>query len=289
MTDEENPKMEEVPVEEQPEEQANTTATDDKALDGNTTIAINGVGVTMDGTQLPLVIVLISSIILLIATTSDATAQTTAYENYVISVSCISLILSFICLVVHKFGGDLYNKIGKYLCMTNFLWIFIGACFLTFRGPFQTTSNGFFAAWAAVYGCAMSMGMDTSAFKSNIRGLGAIMGHLAASIVVLVACISPVESLLKGSKMRNNAIYALSLACLSTLIMLVLMSMDRKGKQIGGMANLGLMSVIALCWLVAACLVTFVGPFQTTGNGYFASWAACITAGHAAFAAYKAK
>ena len=140
MTDEENPKMEEVPVEEQPEEQANTTATDDKALDGNTTIAINGVGVTMDGTQLPLVIVLISSIILLIATTSDATAQTTAYENYVISVSCISLILSLICLVVHKFGGDLYNKIGKYLCMTNFLWIFIGACFLTFRGPFQTVS-----------------------------------------------------------------------------------------------------------------------------------------------------
>jgi hypothetical protein len=135
----------------------------------------------------------------------------------------------------------------------------------------------------------MSMGMNTNTFKNNVRGLGAIMGHFAASIVLLIACIPEVNSLPGGSKMRNHAIYALSLACLSTLVMLVLMSMDRKGKQLEGMANLGLMTILALCWYIAACFVTFGGPFEETGNGYFSAWIGTITAWHAARAAYKAK
>ena len=67
------------------------------------------------------------------------------------------------------------------------------------------------------------------------------------------------------------------------------MMMDGKGTRIGGKVNLGLMSFLALGWLIAACLVTFDGPFLMTGNGYFASWTAFLTAGSAAFAAYKAK
>lgn len=115
------------------------------------------------------------------------------------------------------------------------------------------------------------------------------MGHMAASIVMLVACIRQVGSPTEGVKPRNHAIYALSLACFSIVVTLILKSMDRKGKQLGAMANLGLMSFLAVCWIVAACLVTFGGPFDKTGNGYFASWAGFITSGYAAMAAYKAK
>jgi len=293
MADEENPKMDEVPVgglvvgdgEQATEEKP--ASTEGKAAEGSTTVA----GVTMDGTQFPLALILISSIILLIATTSSPgmPSMKYSYEKYAVSVSSISLILSFIALLMHKFAGSLYDKMEKHLCMTMFLWSFIGACFLTFRAPFTTTSNGYFAAWATVYGCAMAMGMDTSTFQTNIRGLGAVMGNMAASIVVLIACIAEIDSRAGGSKPRNNAIYALSLACFSIVVTLTLMSMDRKGKEIGGMANLGLMSFLAVCWLVAACLVTFAGPFETTGNGYFASWAGFITSGYAAMAAYKAK
>jgi len=291
MADEENAKMDEVPVGglvvgDEPATEEKPASTEGKAAEGSTTVA----GVTMDGTQFPLALVLISSIILLIATTSspDMPSMKYSYEKYAVSVSSISLILSFIALLMHKFAGSLYDKMEKHLCMTMFSWSFIGACFLTFRGPFKTTSNGYFAAWATVYGCAMAMGMDTSNVQTNIRGLGAIMGNMAASIVVLVACIPEIDS--RGAyKPRNNAIYALSLACFSIVVTLTLMSMDKKGKEIGGMANLGLMSFLAVCWLVAACLVTFAGPFETTGNGYFASWAGFITSGYAAMAAYKAK
>ena len=220
----------------------------------------------------------------------------------------------------------MYEKLGKNLCLLNFTWSFVGACFLTFKGPFEAvstpflfclylialpdisasnlrlfsfhfiissfhisqTSNGYFAAWATLYGTAMSLGMDSNTFKTNIRGLGAIMGHMAASIVFLLACITKVESSASlGTKERNNAIYGLSLACFSTVVVLVLMMMDRKGNAIKGVMNLALMTLLSVMWLVAACLVTFDGPFTATGNGYFSAWAACITAAYAAVAAKK--
>jgi hypothetical protein len=137
MADEENnEKMDEVPVEEQPA--AGPSATNAKAAEGrSTTIG----GVTMDEAQLPLFIVLISSIILLIATgTHYRWVYRGSYASYAISISSISLSISSICLLTHKFAGSSYDKFGKHLCMTTFFWAFIGACFLTFKGPFDMVS-----------------------------------------------------------------------------------------------------------------------------------------------------
>ena len=138
MADEENANMEEVPVEAETETEEKPVSTDGKVAEG-TTVA----GVTLDGTQFPLALVLISSIILLIATTAspDKWVYTKTYRNYAISISSISLIISFLSLLIHKFAGGLYAKVGEYLCVTNFTWCFIGACFLTFRGPFLTVSS----------------------------------------------------------------------------------------------------------------------------------------------------
>lgn len=138
MADEENANMEEVPVAAETETEEKPVSTDGKVAEG-TTVA----GVTLDGTQFPLALVLISSIVLLIATTAspDKWEYTKTYRNYAISISSISLIISFLSLLMHKFAGELYAKVGEYLCVTNFTWCFIGACFLTFRGPFLTVSS----------------------------------------------------------------------------------------------------------------------------------------------------
>ena len=137
MTDEENANMEEVPVAVETETEEKPVSTDGKVAEG-TTVG----GVTLDGTQLPLAVVLISSIILLIATTaSPDKSESKTYRNYAISISSISLIISFLSLLMHKFAGGLYAKVGEYLCVTNFTWCFIGACFLTFKGPFLTVSS----------------------------------------------------------------------------------------------------------------------------------------------------
>jgi len=276
--------MEEVAVEQEEQAKAeDTPVADDEAQ--STTVG----GVTMDEVQLPLVIVLVASIILLIATGAEYNwSYNGGYEKYAISISSISLSISGISLLLHKLATDLYEKVGKNLSLLNFTWSFIGACFLTFNSPFEETSNGYFAAWATMYGCAMTLGMDASTFKSNVRGLGAVMGHAAAALVFLIACITKVESgaTVSGSA-RNNAIYGLSLACFSTLTVFVLIAMDKRGTSISSLMNFGLMAVLGIMWLVAACLVTFDGPFKATGNGYFSAWAACITALYAAAAAKK--
>lgn len=139
MADEENANMDEVPVVEMPavEVEQPASSTDGKAAEGTTTVG----GVTMDETEFPLAVIIISSIILLIATTASTGLKSGSYRDYCISISSISLIISFLSLLMHKFAGSLYSKIEKHLCMTNFLWTFIGVCFLTFKNPFTTVSN----------------------------------------------------------------------------------------------------------------------------------------------------
>ena len=139
MADEENANIDEVPVVEMPgvETEEKPVSSDGKAAEGSTTVG----GVTMDETQFPLTVVVISSIILLIATDASSDLTSGSYRGYCISISSISLIISFLSLLMHKFASSLYAKVEKHICMTNFLWSFIGACFLTFRSPFLTVSN----------------------------------------------------------------------------------------------------------------------------------------------------
>ena len=40
--------------------------------------------------------------------------------------------------------------------------------------------------------------------------------------------------------------------------------------------RLGFIFVFIILWILAACLTTFIGPFLTTGNGYFAAWGAVV-------------
>eukprot|EP00578_Thalassiosira_sp_NH16_P022874 CAMPEP_0181104636 /NCGR_PEP_ID=MMETSP1071-20121207/15540_1 /TAXON_ID=35127 /ORGANISM="Thalassiosira sp., Strain NH16" /LENGTH=199 /DNA_ID=CAMNT_0023187861 /DNA_START=116 /DNA_END=712 /DNA_ORIENTATION=+ len=196
------------------------------------------------------------------------------------------MILSFISLVIHHFANDLYPKVCKPVNGCLFLYCFIGACMLTFKGPFKSTSNGYFTAWIAAYASALAVGTDAEAFRTGIRGMGALIGLLTSSIVVVIACIEPIHAWSAG---RNDAIYALSLALATIVFVAAISIMGNKGKNIPGVMHFGAMSVLAIMWIVSASLVTFDGPFFVTGNGYFASWAGASTSMYAAHASFQAR
>lgn len=141
------------------------------------------------------------------------------------------------------------------------------------------TGNGYFASWALAYGAAMTMGVNAEALGSTIKGLGAVMGLLVSSVIVIVATINPIKN---GIDM-SEATYAMVLACVTAAIVLLVLAMDKKGGSIPSMAYFGTLAILAICWIIEACLVTFRGPFEATGNGYFASWAAVATCSVAAF------
>lgn len=186
----------------------------------------------------------------------------------------------------------------------NFVYSFIGACFLTFREPFDQTSNGYFAAWTIVYGCAMAMGMTSTEFGSTIKGLSAVMGLMASSLVVVVATITPIREDMNNSEVidpveeilvdspssvsNSEVFYALVLSCVTLAFILMMLGLNKMNKHMPNMISFLAFTILAVCWIIMACLVTFRGPFEVTGNGYFASWAGAATATMAAFATKEA-
>ena len=206
------------------------------------------------------------------------------YASYAISVSAVAISFSSMGLLLNKFSQDMYEKAGTHMNTVNFVWTFIGACFLTFYKPFTKTSNGYFAAWVAVYGSAMSMGMDANKFGSKVKGFGAVTALLASSIVVLIASIGPIQD----NNYKNEAIYAMVLACVTLAFISLVMFMEKRDSSISGMIYFLTMGTLAVAWIVEACFVTFRGPFEVTGNGYFGSWAAAAASSAVAFAAKSA-
>ena len=127
----------------------------------------------------------------------------------------------------------------------------------------------------------MTLGMKANAFGSRVKYLGAVMGLITSSFIVIVATIAPI----RDNMYKSEAVYALVLACVTSASVLLILAMDKKGGSRSVMAYFGVLTILAICWIVEACLVTFRGPFEATGNGYFASWAAAATCSMAAFAA----
>ena len=189
--------------------------------------------------------------------------------------------LSFIGIAMTKFAQDKLTMVGKLLNAVNFVYSFVGACFLTFDKPFDQTSNGYFAAWTIVYGSAMAMGMTSNAFGSAIKGLGAVMGLLASSLVVILASITPI----KDEMNKSEAFYALVLSCVTLVFILLILGLDKMNKPMPRIISFLAFAILAVCWVISASLVTFRGPFEVTGNGYFASWAGALMASMATFAA----
>ena len=131
---------------------------------------------------------------------------------------------------------------------------------------------------------AAALGLSANTFTSSIQGLGALVGLLAASVVVIIA-IAP--TLGKNEPYRNASIYTISVASVTLAVILIHLAREKKlgTEKSGGIVAFITLAFFAILWLVLAGLTTFRGPFLTTGNGYFAAWAgaamACFAAGAA--------
>jgi hypothetical protein len=203
------------------------------------------------------------------------------YSGYAITVSSVAIIFSSIGLLLARFAEEMFSTIGERMNILNFLYSLVGACFLTFDKPFDKTGNGYFAAWAVVYGCAMGMDMTSEAFVSTAKGPGTLMTLLVSSLVVILACITPIRDEID----TNTAIFALVIGCVTLAMVLIAMALDKKDRTMRALDHAIALSFLAVCWIIMACLVTFRGPFEVTGNGYFASWIGAATATMASFSA----
>lgn len=238
--------------------------------------------------QFPLVVVSGASIVLLISVCTWELGMKS--YGYALSVPILSLVLSICGLVLTVFREDLYSIYGNNLAQMLFMWNFTGACFLTFSSPFTTTGNGYFAAWACVATSAMAMGLTADALRNRTEGIQSLMGLGACSVVLIFALIDYVGAQAEDY-LRGESIYAMVVSVFSVILCVGFVYFKKQeagdGDQQIAAVKFAFLSVFAILWFVLAFLVTFRGPFVTTGNGYFASWCGAVCACSAAFSAKK--
>ena len=243
--------------------------------------AESGSGMTMAGLhvadhQLPMVGMFFFGLIVLIAVLSPG--RGIRYWAYGVSLASVAMVFALVGFFV-TLNTELNDTAGKFIAAFLFLWCFIGACIMTFAGPFTMTGNGYFASWGLAVASIVGVGVTGSQAKSVLGRMGALLGLGASSIVVIIAIIPEIQA----SYYRNTGIYALVVACCTVCIVAALSKSAEKFAKVKFVT----LAFFAILWIVLACLCTFRGPFLVTGNGYFASWGGAITSVVASMAALK--
>jgi len=144
--------------------------------------------------------------------------------------------------------------------------------------PVHTTSNAYFAIWAAFI---ISLLLLSSSFTrverafrsmSSIRdevGVKAMLGLCVSSAIVL---FSTIEYVAEGI---GEATFGLIAAIFSTLLAALLYFLHDRQKVGPRVKKLASLFFVGL-WCAGAIVLTFNRPFMLTGNGYFATWIAAF-------------
>jgi hypothetical protein len=195
--------------------------------------------------------------------------------GYQVAVATISAFIALVSALLYYFGALKSKMARELISLFQFLWWTAGVIVLTFFGSFQFTdfANGYFGSWASFIIAALllmsvSDHFTTAADRATHSVRKPLLFLIAASAVEMGAAIGPCSP--RAYCTRYNA-FAIALGSISLFISIVLFFIAPK-------VSLTVLRIIGvflvLWWVVGMAVVTFGGPFVSTGNGYFASLAA---------------
>jgi hypothetical protein len=246
--------------------------------------------VEVEARQLPLVGFFLASFIFMFASIAQKDGLDNWY-GYGVSIGVIGMVVGLVGLVLLKYKSEVDQNFLAYFML---VWSIVGACFMTFgSGPFTVTGNGtfllliyvvvcasldprlnnrvvllfssfigYFAVWAMVIFAVQHCGA-TQQFKEGVESLNSLTGLGVASIIMVIAISYDVG--VKNNK--GNSIYTLILSCFTIVLVGGIVYVELKARTIIPAAfQFYTLTVFAIMWIVAACLVTFDGPFVVSEN-----------------------
>jgi hypothetical protein len=128
----------------------------------------------------------------------------------------------------------------------------------------------------------MALGVNASNVREAYKITGSTLGLLVSAVVTLTAIAW--EGFDSTEEDHAGKVYGMVLTCLTILVVLALMKLEERNGEPPTL-KLPVLAAFGIMWLTLACLLTFRGPFLTTSNGYFASWAGAVTSLYAAIVA----
>lgn len=212
---------------------------------------------------------------------------------YTVSAAVIAMAFSLGGLAMVHFNKDGFDKpmmgmcsAGRLLMFFLFVWWAVAAGIITFDGPFEMVGNGYFATWFGFIFAVNGLGSTATDTMKELTTIG-LLGLIAAS-VVLVGEIVP-DHIGKNDDYRDESIYALTISLLSILVALIFLIMQKMtgDENACNKVKVPVFIFFVVAWMILANLVTFRGPFEIPGNGYFAAWAGTVVAIHIAFSSLK--
>ena len=216
-----------------------------------------------------------------------------AMWKWQLACSIVSLAICVIYFILTLAARDKAQQAAPLLSLFLALWWLAGAITGTFYTPFTRTGNGYFADWTAFAASFLAAYSSVSQFRqladtvSSAGNQGSLMKPvmtiLFASIIETFAAAILCDGAFcsEYSGYRGSTIYAVILGGLSIFCCLVLLIMVKVNRSVDSQLYKFMAFFLAAWWIAGAGVQTFggnYGLFVMTGNGYFATWIACLQA-----------
>ena len=182
-----------------------------------------------------------------------------SYVSYALSVAVVSLLA---CLIMQTGEfvkpGFFLSKFEKPVSLFLFFWWAIGTGIITFKGPFLTASNGYFAAWIGLISTAhWALHIDTAQFTELDTGRKTLLVFGTAAAVEMLACITYFRIY------PGQSAWGFTAGLLTVFVCAALF-------KISDDASVQVLKVTAVLlfatWAIVAGICTFGAPFLAAGK-----------------------
>jgi len=217
----------------------------------------------------PLIVFLCSVVALVASSTKCGDGPScTGVEGWAVAASVVSTVVSLGYLVLDK-KGNLEPKMQLIVTLFLFAWWVAFAGVATFKGPFTIPGNGYFACWGGLIATSVMMVNSVGKVRESVDKFAALGYKAILAIVgsVVVWCAGITYA---GSGLGNYAIAA------GIISMVFFIGRIVAGPKLSANMQKYFAMFMIVWWLVGMFILTFWGPFDNVGNGYFATWACLI-------------